>query len=380
MRKIPPPMGFNAKNQRIMKTIARIILALMLFVGCAPSQPSGTLFLWGSDINLKFTRYVADLTGKENPHILYLPTASGDHQDNIQVWESLCKIVGIEPHIMRVWIDSSAEQTFEEQIAEADAIVVGGGNTLNMLGIWQAQGIDRMLMEAMQRGAIIAGGSAGSIAWFDAGISDSRPAGLSIVEGLGILPHSNCPHYGDEAKRSLYHQMLEQGKIEGGYAMDDKAGILFRDGEVVEAVTLSPEHQAYYVDVVQGKASATPIETRLLLEDGAIDANAYTTEPIGKSVNDLAEANGAVEVFVKQAGADATTRIETLLTYGNLAAIVHDQYMDLFGSYAIRFLYNHNGTWLLQGEDLGATIAESEVVFREKATTMLHQAEEKYKE
>lgn len=373
-------MDFNAKNQRVMKSLARIILALMLFVGCAPSQPSGTLFLWGSDINLKFTRYVADLTGKENPHILYLPTASGDHQDNIQVWESLCKIVGIEPHIMRVWIDSSAEQTFEEQIAEADAIVVGGGNTLNMLGIWQAQGIDRMLIEAMQRGAIIAGGSAGSIAWFDTGVSDSRPAGLSIVEGLGILPHSNCPHYGDEAKRSLYHQMLEQGKIKGGYAMDDKAGILFRDGEVVEAVTYSPEHQAYYVDVVQGKASATPIETRLLLDEGAIDADAYTAEPIGKSVKDLAEANGAVGVFVKQAGADATTRIETLLTYGNLAAIVHDQYMDLFGSYAIRFLYNHNGTWLLQGEDLGATIAESEVVFREKATTLLCQAEEKYKE
>ena len=87
-----------------------------------------------------------------------------------------------------------------------------------------------------------------------------------------------------------------------------------------------------------------------------------------------------MEVFIKQAGADATTRIETLLTYGNLAAIVHDQYMDLFGSYAIRFLYNRNGTWLLQGEDLGATIAESEVVFREKATTMLRQAEEKYKE
>ena len=373
-------MDFNAKNQRVMKSLARIILSLMLFVSCAPSQPSGTLFLWGSDINLKFTRYVAELTGKENPNILYLPTASGDHQDNIQVWESLCRIVGIEPHIMRVWIDSSAELTFDEQIAEADAIVVGGGNTLNMLGIWQAQGIDRMLIEAMQRGAIIAGGSAGSIAWFDAGISDSRPAGLSIVEGMGILPHSNCPHYGDEAKRTLYHKMLEQGTIEGGYAMDDKAGILFRNGEVVEAVTYSPEHQAYYVDVVQGKATATPIETRLLLEDGAIDANAYTAKPIGRSVKDLTQADGAVGTFVTQAGADATTRIETLLTYGKLAAVVHDQYMDLFGSYAIRFLYNHNGTWFLQGEDLGATIAESEVVFREKATTMLRQAAEKYKE
>ena len=379
MRKITQTV-FNTKNRRVIKHLARIILMLCLFVGCTPSQPSGTLFLWGSDINLKFTRYVADLTGKENPHILYLPTASGDHHDNIQVWESFCKIVGIEPYIMRVWVDSSAEQTFEEQIAEADAIVVGGGNTLNMLGIWQAQGIDRMLIEAMQRGTIIAGGSAGSIAWFDTGVSDSRPAGLSIVEGLGILPHSNCPHYGDEAKRSLYHQLLEQGKIKEGYAMDDKAGILFRDGEVVEAVTYSPGHQAYHVDVVQGKASAKAIETRLLLEAGAIDTNAYTVEPIGKNVKDLSHADGAVSIFATQAGAEDSTRVETLLTYGNLAAIVHNQYMNLFGSYAIRFLYNHNGTWLLQGEDLGATIAESEVVFREKATTMLRQAEEKYKE
>lgn len=379
MRKITQTV-FNTKNRRVIKHLARIILMLCLFVGCTPSQPSGTLFLWGSDINLKFTRYVADLTGKENPHILYLPTASGDHHDNIQVWESFCKIVGIEPYIMRVWVDSSAEQTFEEQIAEADAIVVGGGNTLNMLGIWQAQGIDRMLIEAMQRGTIIAGGSAGSIAWFDTGVSDSRPAGLSIVEGLGILPHSNCPHYGDEAKRSLYHQLLEQGKIEEGYAMDDKAGILFRDGEVVEAVTYSPGHQAYHVDVVQGKASAKAIETRLLLEAGAIDVNAYTVEPIGKNVKDLSQADGAVSIFATQAGAEDSTRVETLLTYGNLAAIVHNQYMNLFGSYAIRFLYNHNGTWLLQGEDLGATIAESEVVFREKATTILRQAEEKYKE
>ena len=379
MRKITQTV-FNTKNRRVIKHLARIILMLCLFVGCTPSQPSGTLFLWGSDINLKFTRYVADLTGKENPHILYLPTASGDHHDNIQVWESFCKIIGIEPYIMRVWVDSSAEQTFEEQIAEADAIVVGGGNTLNMLGIWQAQGIDRMLIEAMQRGTIIAGGSAGSIAWFDTGVSDSRPAGLSIVEGLGILPHSNCPHYGDEAKRSLYHQLLEQGKIKEGYAMDDKAGILFRDGEVVEAVTYSPGHQAYHVDVVQGKASAKAIETRLLLEAGAIDTNAYTVEPIGKNVKDLSHADGAVSIFATQAGAEDSTRVETLLTYGNLAAIVHNQYMNLFGSYAIRFLYNHNGTWFLQGEDLGATIAESEVVFREKATTMLRQAEEKYKE
>ena len=366
-----------------MKSLAKILFTTLicLMVSCsAQKQEPGKIFVWGSDINLKFTRYVASLTEKDNPHILYLPTASGDHSDNIQFWEALCRQVGIESHIMRVWVDSSAEQTFEQMIAEADAIVIGGGNTLNMLGIWQAQGIDRMLIEAMRRGTIIAGGSAGSICWFDAGISDSRPSGLSIVEGLSVLPYSNCPHYGDEAKRTLYHQMLTDGAIAGGYAMDDKAGILFQDGKVVEAVTYNPTHRAYRVDNKGGDIVAEPLPMHLLLADGAIDEVAYKAETIGKSIAEMKLTDGAIATFIEQSKAAGSTRIEMIFTYGDLAAIVHDQYMDIFGSYAIRYAYNTNGKWQLLGEDLGADIAESEVLFREKAATILSQAEEKYKD
>lgn len=364
-----------------MKALRNLIclVAVVLMTACIVEKPiSGTLFVWGSDINIKFTRYVAELTGKPSPHILYLPTASGDHADNIQYWESICKALGLELHIMRVWVDSSFGQTFEQTIEAADAIIIGGGNTLNMLGIWQAQGIDRMLTEALQRGVVIAGGSAGSIAWFDSGISDSRPSGLSIVEGLGILPFSNCPHYGDEAKRTLYHQMLEQGKMDAGYAMDDKAGILFRDGEVVEAVSFSPLHKAYHVGLQDGVAIADEIPTRLLLEEGAIAEDAYTAELIGKSVKELSEADGAVGAFIAGTKAEATSRIEMLLMHNDLAAIVHDGYMDIFGSYAIRFLYRAGGTWHLMGEDLGSTLPDCEVVFREKAAVILRQATERF--
>ena len=384
MRKTTPPQRFlTLKNQRVMKSFVKILFTALICLSASCSshqQEPGRIFVWGSDINLKFTRYVASLTEKENPHILYLPTASGDHSDNIQVWEALCRQAGIESHIMRVWVDSSAEKSFEQMIAEADAIVIGGGNTLNMLGIWQAQGIDHMLIEAMRRGTIIAGGSAGSICWFDAGISDSRPSGLSIVEGLGILPYSNCPHYGDEAKRTLYHQMLTEGKLKGGYAMDDKAGILFQDGKVVEAVTYNPTHRAYRVDAKGGDIVAEPLPMRLLLADGAINETAYKAETIGKSIAELGQSNGALAAYIEQSRASASTRIEVLFTYGNLAAIVHDQYMDIFGSYAIRYAYNANGKWQLMGEDLGADVAESEVLFREKAATILSQAEEKYKD
>mgnify|MGYP000423687037 FL=1 len=42
-----------------------------------------TIFVWGGDINLKFTQYIVNLTQKENPRLCYLPTASGDNADNI---------------------------------------------------------------------------------------------------------------------------------------------------------------------------------------------------------------------------------------------------------------------------------------------------------
>ena len=60
----------------------------------------------------------------------------------------------IADRVLNVKVTTAVEQTFEEQIAEADAIVVGGGNTLNMLGIWQAQGIfarKRALRELRER-------------------------------------------------------------------------------------------------------------------------------------------------------------------------------------------------------------------------------------
>lgn len=44
-----------------------------------------------------------------------------------------------------------------------DAIVVSGGNTLNMLAIWKAHGIDTVLRKAYDKGIVLAGGIADSI-------------------------------------------------------------------------------------------------------------------------------------------------------------------------------------------------------------------------
>src|SRR6188768_4003101 len=120
------------------------------------------ILVYGSGSNPPFIKYAAALTNKALPRLCYLPTATGDNPYLINNWYSLCAALDVKAFVQRMFI-SSYEQTlsFEETLLSMDAIIVGGGNTLNMLAIWKAQGIDTALRKAYDAGIILAGGSAG---------------------------------------------------------------------------------------------------------------------------------------------------------------------------------------------------------------------------
>jgi len=223
-----------------------------------------TLFVYGGQVNQDFVKYAAGLTKKENPKVCFLPTASADSQNYVNYWYELCEGLVLDPQVMGVWVNSSThDQSFEEILMSMDAIIVGGGNTLNMMALWKAQGIDIVLRKAYDKGIVIAGGSAGSLCWFNGGSTDSRPKALSIVEGLGFLDFSHCPHYHSEASRKpLYHQNILEKKLSSGYACDDLSGILFINGKVEKSISLDHDSFSYYVYEQNGKV----FEDRLVPE------------------------------------------------------------------------------------------------------------------
>jgi peptidase E len=135
-----------------------------------------------------------------------------------------------------------------------DAIIVGGGSTLNMMAVWKAQGIDTVLRNAWRKGVVMAGGSAGSLCWFTGGMTDSRPIKLSLVECLGFIQTSHCPHYHSEPTRKpLYQQAILGGKLGPGYACDDRAGILFQNEKLIKSVAIDDDSHTYFLSVVDGK-------------------------------------------------------------------------------------------------------------------------------
>ncbi len=213
------------------------------------------IFPSGSGPNKLFMKEIIQLTGKERPKICFLPTASGDNEYAIIRWYELVHDLSVEPYVQRVWISSYNQSvSFEEILLGMDAIVVGGGNTLNMIAIWKAQGIDSVLQKALEKGIVLAGGSAGSLCWFENGTTDSRPIALSVVEGLGFLPFSHSPHYdSEEYRRPLYQKNIKNGIFKPGYAMDNNSGIIFKNGKPFKVVSLDEKSNCYFVSMQDGE-------------------------------------------------------------------------------------------------------------------------------
>ena len=148
-----------------------------------------------------------------------------------------------------------------EQALAADAILVCGGNTANMLAVWRTHGFDRVLREAWEAGVLLTGWSAGMICWFEAGVTDSfGPQLAGLPDGLGFLPGSACPHYdGEERRRPVYTELVREG-FPPGIALDDAVAAVYEGTELREIVTARPDARGYRV----APDGETPLAVRRL--------------------------------------------------------------------------------------------------------------------
>lgn len=247
-----------------MKQIFVVILLLAAcFNGNAQvkplSEPVRTILATGGNFSKPYISYVIKLTKKPNPKICFMGTAGGDDIIRIIAWYDSCRSLPMRPYVQKVFLNSSPDQeTFEQKLLSMDAIIMGGGNTVNMIAIWKAQGIDKVLRKAYDKGIVLAGGSAGSICWFQGGTTDSRPQKLSLCDGLGFLPYSHSPHWRrEQLRRPLYRDAVLTGKLNAGYAIEDAAAVLFENEKYVKSVAIDTLNKTYFLSLVNGKLSET---------------------------------------------------------------------------------------------------------------------------
>jgi peptidase E len=211
--------------------------------------------------------YVLKQAVATSPRIGFLPTASADSDDYIVRFYEAFTALACRPSHLKLFGRVRDPATF---IEEQDIILVGGGNTKTMLGVWREWALDSLIRDAWESGTVIAGFSAGAICWFQEALSDSWADRLAVVVGLGFLPGSCCPHFSNEPdRRPTYHRLLLAGAISSGLGIDDDCAVHFCDASPSRVVKATAAANAYTVSVGGGSIFETPLESEVVLLQAA---------------------------------------------------------------------------------------------------------------
>jgi len=193
-------------------------------------------------------RFALSLTGSPRPRVCFVPTASGDATPYIErFYAAFTRIESAPSHLS---LFQPPYPALPDDVVDNDLVYVGGGSTANMLAVWRLHGVDVALRTAWETGVVLCGISAGSLCWFEGGVTDSFGALRNFTDGLGLLPGSNCPHYDVEPeRRPAFQRAIAAGELAPGYAADDGVALHFVGTELVEAVAERENVAAYRVDV-----------------------------------------------------------------------------------------------------------------------------------
>ena len=196
--------------------------------------------------NLLLVRYFLKQTRRRRPRVAFIGAAGGDSETaRLRFYAGFSRFECRPTHLP---LFARTPRDLESFVLEQDAIFVGGGNTKSMLAVWRDWGLDRHLRTAWERGVVLGGGSAGSICWFEHGVTDSIAGPLTALPCLGFLRGSNCPHYDSEPqRRPAFRKLIATGRIPDGVAADDGVALHYIDSRLARVVSSRPRARGYRV-------------------------------------------------------------------------------------------------------------------------------------
>ena len=194
---------------------------------------------------LKIDEYIANLAkehaGENRANALFIPTASHDFMPYYNTFHKVYTgVFNIKTDVaLSVFKDVDMEK-MKAKFEKADMIYVGGGDTVFMIESWKKTGLLPLIVDAYQRGVIIAGLSAGAICWFSDIYTDSQLVNgegeekYSMFQGLNWIKGVISPHYGS---RMLDFDEIVCYNFDCAFGLEDNAAIVIEDGEIVGSVT-----------------------------------------------------------------------------------------------------------------------------------------------
>jgi len=213
---------------------------------------------------LQIDKEIISFSGKKNPKLLFIPTASSDAEGYFLGIKEYFGNLGCSVDVLYLIREKPTKKEIESKILNADIIYVGGGNTLKMMTLWRKLGVDILLEKALKKNIVLCGLSAGSICWFKYGNSDSRKFTsnnnqLIKVSGLGFIEALHCPHYDVEPHRQEDLKRMMKNNPLVAIAIENDCAIQI-ENENYKIITSNPKAKAYKIYWKNGEYFKKEIE------------------------------------------------------------------------------------------------------------------------
>lgn len=190
-------------------------------------------------------RYAFDLADNPTyPKLCFLTTGTGDRKKSIDSFHSAFNDSGVDASHLSFFEKPNVEDV-SAHLRKQDVIWVDRGSLVNLLAVWRAHNLDKVLRDCWQSGVVLGGESAGSLCWHAGGTTDSFGHVRPFADGLGFLPYSNAVHYSE--RRELFQQSIASGLLPDGYATEAGAGLHYEGTELIAAIADRRSACAFHV-------------------------------------------------------------------------------------------------------------------------------------
>jgi peptidase E len=202
-----------------------------------PLQPiyllADSQLLFRIDNDRRFLNSVRDSIERENPRAAYVGASNGDNPDYYSIFESAMEGIGISNCRM---ISSSPLGEDISFIAEADLILLAGGDVEQGWRIMEKNGMKEIIFKRYYEGALLMGVSAGAVQLGWCGWSSSERATGNLIDTFKLVPFIVGVHEEGEEWQSLQDSLRATGGSVQGIGIPAGGAIIYHTDQSIEPV------------------------------------------------------------------------------------------------------------------------------------------------
>lgn len=213
------------------------------------------------DIDAFVASLIKERANGERGNALFIGTASHDSMPYFNSFrKTYTSVHDIKAEVGLIVYGEMDIEKIKGKIEKADAIYIGGGDTVYMLEKWKETGLYDLIIDAYNQGKIICGLSAGAICWFkdmytDYEIMRGESSEYVLKKGIGILDGLMCPHFNE--RETDFLDAFSKSDFNRAYCVENDCALVFVNGKLEKSV--SSGGKAYLVEKKEDKIIKTEI-------------------------------------------------------------------------------------------------------------------------